>query len=393
VNLEEAKRICPDFDPFRRPEDGMIACRHKVGERLCRRENHFDCELVRYSKRPQKSVSQTRVETWQRCQRLFGYRYAWKVPRPEEPSWAVLGSAFALCRAKIDHGMAWSVPITLPAQDRMRLQAILEYYASMPAFPGTCEVEVRIPLFGPNDDLMLWGFVDKLSSDKKTLVEWKYAQDPKMYSRLKMSLQSSSYFFGFPSVTKIIVAVAKKPTLQMHLATPVEDRTYTKPKTKKSKCVECEGTGQTDELIDHPVDYTGDVETTSSPCIPCKGTGKIKTVIEESKLYKNQRERDETPEEFLERVRADIALDPNKYFHFRTFFRDEFDVDGDMNLVRMMYAESERARREGLFLPRYGECDRCEYAAICETHPSGPGCSKEDCSHPVICQKIKEMDK
>ena len=56
MNVAEAKLVCPDFDPVRNPE-GKTVCRYILPEDMCRLPSHFDCDLVRFVKKPPVSVS------------------------------------------------------------------------------------------------------------------------------------------------------------------------------------------------------------------------------------------------------------------------------------------------------------------------------------------------
>lgn len=106
----------------------------------------------------------------------------------------------------------------------------------------------------------------------------------------------------------------------------------------------------------------------------------------------------ETVEGFKDRLEAEVLGDHKKWFSFKTFKREEFDVAGTIDQMLTRYQESEEARVTHTFWPHYSSCDNfggCEWKAFCKTHcASGVGCTNPDCSHPALCAKIKlERDK
>lgn len=86
-------------------------------------------------------------------------------------------------------------------------------------------------------------------------------------------------------------------------------------------------------------------------------------------LYKTQRETDETPEEFRERVREDIAENPEKYFARGPVVRledDEREHAADVWQTASFIRESENA---GSFPRNPGACEKwgrfCDYFDVC----------------------------
>ena len=86
-------------------------------------------------------------------------------------------------------------------------------------------------------------------------------------------------------------------------------------------------------------------------------------------LHATQRETDETPEEFRERVRADIAEKPEKYFARGPIVRlehDEAEHAGDVWMTAAMMREAKNAKR----FPRSpNACERfhkfCSFFDVC----------------------------
>ncbi len=98
----------------------------------------------------------------------------------------------------------------------------------------------------------------------------------------------------------------------------------------------------------------------------------------DGRLYANQRDRDETAEEYAARVRADIEADPAKYFQRKLIARTDSDIrdyladlwaEGRM----MLEAElAERAPRNPDSCHRFGTCafwDACANGLRLEDHP------------------------
>lgn len=96
-------------------------------------------------------------------------------------------------------------------------------------------------------------------------------------------------------------------------------------------------------------------------------------------LYANQRDRDETPEEFRVRVREDIESNPDKYFRRKDIARTDADLVeylGDVWAEGRMMREAEiagRAPRNPESCHRFGTCsywDICAFGLNPDEHPS-----------------------
>lgn len=123
------------------------------------------------------------------------------------------------------------------------------------------------------------------------------------WKKLTLDVQLNVYLTGARALghdpVGILYDVARRPTLQPYTATPVESRKYTLPKDRACKgCKKNPG-----------VTHTEDVDGAQVEC----RDGRIVTAPG-GKLYANLRDTDETPEEFRERLRGDIAENPDKYY-------------------------------------------------------------------------------
>ena len=152
--------------------------------------------------------------------------------------------------------------------------------------------------------------------------------------------------------------VVRKVGLRPFLATPEEDRKYTQEKSKA--CPFCKKKGN----IPGP-HRVGDDES-EGPVFCVDGR-----IITEAggRLYQNQHDHDETPEEFRVRVQADIAAKPEKYFARGPIVRlekDEAEHGADVWQTAWFIRESRNAKR----FPRSpNACERfhrfCDYFDVC----------------------------
>lgn len=121
------------------------------------------------------------------------------------------------------------------------------------------------------------------------------------WSKLRLDTQVSTYLRGARAigcaVEGCIYDVIGKPGLRPSKATPEEERQYTKPKDKA--CPECKkkSSGPAPHVVDG---------------LTCSG-GRIVT-DPGGRLYANQRDADETPDEYADRLRAHIAERPDRYY-------------------------------------------------------------------------------
>lgn len=174
------------------------------------------------------------------------------------------------------------------------------------------------------------------------------------WKRLTLDAQVSTYLAGAKALghdaVGVLYDVVRKPQIRPLKATPVEQREYTKPKDKA--CPECKKKNAS------PAPHTVDGLTCADGRIVTDPGGR---------LYANMREFDETPEEYAERLRADIAASPDKYYQRGTIVRleDEArDADFDAWAVAKALRESQRLGR----WPR--NVDACDsYGSFCEYFP------------------------
>lgn len=153
------------------------------------------------------------------------------------------------------------------------------------------------------------------------------------WQTLRVDGQSTNYFEGAASLgydlDEFIYDMIGKPKLKPYKATPKSERKYTQEKRNKK-------------------------------------TGEL---IEPSRLYANQREHDETVEEYFARVAADIAANPEDYYRRVSIVRldrEMTEAAAETYDVAEFAAEAKRAS----FAPKNtGACRRfntlCDFLPVC----------------------------
>lgn len=184
-----------------------------------------------------------------------------------------------------------------------------------------------------------------------------------------MDPQVSTYQPGARSagfdVEDTLYDVIRKVGLRPYKATPDEDRKYKQEKSRA--CAFCKKKGN----VAGP--HSQGVPEDGGPELFCNGEGRVITEVG-GQLYANQHDHDETPEEFRERVNADIAANPAKYYARGPVVRLEHDEKshaGDVWQTAWMMRESANSNR----FPRSpNACERfgrlCDYFAVCSGEAS-----------------------
>lgn len=220
MKLEQAKKICPHFTPWRTPE-GKIRCKHK-DDQLCKLPHLFLCELITYRDRKAAkakrgggaALSASRLYLLDKCYRMYAFQYEYWIDKPvPEAVYFKEGDAFTVTRAKIDMQKPWDGIFRhdLPPVSRAKLQAVIRFYRQNPPYPVgtvTCEDSFNFQFAGGH----FTGYIDSLTLDRKRIIEWKYAVSE--YDRLKIARQSAVYFKAFPEAKEFELIVFKKPALK-----------------------------------------------------------------------------------------------------------------------------------------------------------------------------------
>lgn len=180
------------------------------------------------------------------------------------------------------------------------------------------------------------------------------------WKRLILDSQVSNYLdaakaLGVTDLRGVIYDVVKKPAKFPLKATPVEARKYTEPKSRV--CKECKKKNPA------PLPHVED----GVSCVD----GRIVT-DPGGRLYANMRDADETPEEYRERLLADIAEHPEEYFARGEVVRLD---DEEIAAAQDVWAIAERIRASqtsGRWPRNVDACD--SYGSFC---PYWPVCTGE----------------
>lgn len=181
------------------------------------------------------------------------------------------------------------------------------------------------------------------------------------WKKLVLDSQASNYHVGARAIgvepVGIVYDVIRKVGLEPYVATPMEDRAYTQPKSKA--CPVCK------KKNGPPAPHTVDGLTCDD--------GRI-TTDPGGRLYAKMRENDETLDEYRERVRADIASNPEKYYQRGLIVRthaDEHDAALDAWTTGRQIRESQLS---GSWPRNTDACHQfnseCDYWRVCSREAS-----------------------
>ncbi len=278
----------------------------------------------------------SRLRVWRQCVRAHFYRYSLGIQTPASPAmlfgtgthlaleawyraWQAgedrLGAAFAAIDA-ID-------ALEVDEIDRVRMRVLVAAYDARWGAEDweilAVEVEFRYWL----GDIEIGGKIDALIRERVTgkvfVVEHKTSTadtspGAPYWDRLAIDTQVSIYTdgaaFGLDyEIAGCIYDVLKRPQHELKLATPLESRKYTLGKG----CSKCGGSAGGKKGIVQGRGYYEVVfasEVKQNPCDGCAGTGwKLddKGKPQAPRLHANQRDTDETFDEYAERLTSEIA--------------------------------------------------------------------------------------
>jgi hypothetical protein len=113
--------------------------------------------------------------------------------------------------------------------------------------------------------------------------------------------------------------------------------------------------------------------------------------LRSSRVYANQRERDETPEEFAGRVAADIAAKPDHYFSRIEIARLDQDLDECRRDLWIQQQTIRACQRGEAWYRNPGACFEpfaCDYLAVCQHRDldtqTPVGFVRSDVVHPEL---------
>jgi hypothetical protein len=260
------------------------------------------------------------------------------------------------------------------------------YNARVGGVEKTFESPLRDPSGGVSDRFVVQGKIDlyfDLGGMRAVLTEHKLtALDPTLGSdyrrRLVIDEQIDTYWMGAESfgvaIDRVGYDVIRFPTIKPFAATPPEDRRYTQAKFEPAKYTKARYSRRSKA---HP----------ERVLLEEPRMLEAARLLEPSRLYAGQHERDETPDEFEQRLAEDIARDPSRYYerfrvdrlpHERRRFRLNL-WDEAKRLAHSMDHDAWPTNSDSCF--RFGT--PCEFFAVC-----AEGASLDD---PTRYRRVETM--
>jgi Holliday junction resolvase-like predicted endonuclease len=327
-----------------------------------------------------QTITTSSMRCYRRCPREYQYRYErLLVPMVEAETLRFGRLIHTALEAWWTSGLFVAIEQIRQAEadqfDRLKAEVLLIGYHSRwvgsTLKPLTVEQEFCCPLVNPitGRESKIWqlqGKIDLIAHDEEGrvyIVEHKTSSEDildgsEYWLKLRIDQQISNYYKGAKSlgydVVGCIYDVIGKPRHKRLLATPMEERKYTKEKWKA--CPLC--------TKKDPGPHA--VPNSDGELVYCEN-GRV--LMEESRLYSGQRELDESPEEFAERLTEVIASDPNRWYARGEVVRLDEEVDlamADAWQVARFIRESQltgRWPRNPDACSRYGRM--CDYWPLC----------------------------
>lgn len=340
----------------------------------------------------------SRLRVWRECQRKHFYKYTLAIQTPSTPAMAFGTHAHKALELWYRAWECGSLELRLGAAlgyidgiedisevERIRLRAIITAYHTRWCNEDWeilgVEVEFRYFL----GDVEIGGKIDALVRDRGTgkcwVVEHKTSTadtspGAPYWIKLALDTQISIYLdgakFGLDvDVAGCIYDVLKRPMHEIKPATPELSRKFTLGKG----CSKCGGSGGGKKGVVQGRGYY-DVafasEVKRNDCDGCKGTGwKLddEGVPQEPRLHANQRDTDETLDEYEERVVSEIADRIDDFLSRGIIVR----LDSELPLRRQELLDTIAAMRAlesaDLHPPNHGSCstgrDMCPFYGAC----------------------------
>jgi hypothetical protein len=331
MNKDLAIKICSDFRPVQL-EDGRVKCRFYNDDGICKRPEYFRCELLIYKQKQEALqitgpvISVPRISRVLRCPRLYAFNYLYKIDPPIQASWKVIEKTFSDCMAKIDLGISYSLAGEINSFQvaKAKLSAVLRRYKEWKKDWGELTAEVQVS-FQYKDSFFI-GFADRVTKDKKTIIEWRYSATK--YDEIKAIRQACIFLKAIPEAENFVLAIAKKPLHKLRAA--------------------------------------------------------------QKSTRNNQTPLPETPKQLEERIYKELADKEHEQFMYWNYDREFFDIDGTIEQLYNASKLVNAFEQAGFPPVLSQNCDKCEYRPYCLKHPTTIGCSDKRCSHPAMCKQIKE---
>lgn len=334
----------------------------------------------------------SRLRVWRQCNRAHLYRYILGIHTPSTPPMAFGTNAHKALEAwylawKAGEDRLGAAMLVIDEFedcddiDRARLRVLVTAYEARWGAEGweVLAVEVQFRYF--LGDIEIGGKIDAIIRERATgkiyVVEHKTSTadtsiGAAYWDRLAIDTQVSIYIDGAASgldyeIAGCVYDVLKRPQHELKLATPEAERKYTLGKG----CKDCGGSagGKRGVVRGSGTVKAFDVEIS---CEGCNGTGwKLAEngPPEAPHLYANQREHDETIEEFTERVTNEVIERVDDYLARSIVVR----LDSELPRMRQELVDTIRSMQTldaaGLVPPNHDACVRgremCPFFGAC----------------------------
>lgn len=191
--------------------------------------------------------------------------------------------------------------------------------------------------------------------------------NPSYWQKLRLDAQISTYYQGVRALgvepAGVIYDVIRKPSSKPYKATPIEKRAYTKMRDKA--CPECRKKKASPGP--HRITISEPGNDDAERLVECEN-GRVVT-DPGGRLYANMRDRDETVDEYRDRVAKDVTENPDGYFRRAIIERtdtDEREAAADTWQLAQAMRESVRLGR----FPRNPDAcvrfgDTCAFFPVC----------------------------
>lgn len=335
----------------------------------------------------------SRIRTWRECQRKHFFKVALGCVTPQTPAMAFGTATHAALEAwyrawqagadRLTAALASVEAADLSDTDRVKLRVLVVAYDTR--WGGeqweiiAVEAEFRYWL----GDVEMGGKLDvlvrELISGNVYVVEHKTstadtsAGSP-YWAKLELDTQISVYHDGAGTAFDVEIAgciydVLKRPTHELKLATPQEARKYTAGKG----CKKCGGSAKPGAIERGKGTYTVTFTTVEIvTCDDCDGTGWKKDkdgVPEAPRLHSNQREQDETLDEFEDRLASEVSERMDDFLARGVIVR----LGDELPRMRQEIIDTVSAMRvlddAGLAPPNHGACaqgrELCAFFEVC----------------------------
>lgn len=339
----------------------------------------------------------SRLKVLRSCLRQHYYRYTLSIKQPSSAN-AQFGTVGHLALeswylawkrgdidARLTDALAAIDQSDINEDDRIRLRAIITAYhlrwRDEPWEVIDVEIEFRYVLGG----YTFGGKIDVLIRDTRDgrvwVVEHKTtgmdaSPGSAYWDKLAIDTQVSIYIDGATvlghDVAGCIYDVLQRPRHELRLATPEAEREYTSGRG----CKRCGGSAKAGSIVQgrgsYDVVFASEVKRVT--CGECAGTGwKLDKngIPEEPRLYARMRATDETPDEFMDRVVADIAERPDEFLIRGVVVR----LEDELPKMRQDLVDAVRLERTSALFemwPRNSDsCNRygsmCSYFPLCSS--------------------------